>query len=110
MIKNQGESTEALSEERRRLWLVAISRADLTKKILENDWVCGDHFHSGEAARFGINITQTGFHHLISVMTSSTKVPQRSLTQQLKWKELKRSLREGNISSNDKKKMSSNKK
>ena len=33
MIKNQGENTEALSE-----------------KILENDWVCGDHFHSGEAA------------------------------------------------------------
>ena len=50
MIKNQGESTEALSEERRPLWLVAISRVDLTKKILENDWVCGDHFHSGEAA------------------------------------------------------------
>ena len=22
----------------------------LQKKILENDWVCGDHFHSGEAA------------------------------------------------------------
>ena len=110
VIKNQGESTEALSEERRWLWLVAISRADLTKKILENDWVCGDHFHSEEAAPFGINITQTGFHHLISVMTSSNKVPQRSLTQQLKWKELKRSLREGNISSNDRKKMSSNKK
>ena len=49
MIKNQGESTEALLEERRWLWLEAISRADLTK-ILENDWVCGDHFHSGEAA------------------------------------------------------------
>ena len=51
MIKNESESTEALSEERRRLWLVAISRVDLTKKILENDWVCGDQFHSGEAAR-----------------------------------------------------------
>ena len=50
VIKNQGESTEALSEERRGLWLAAISRADLTKKILENDWVCGDHFHYGEAA------------------------------------------------------------
>ena len=42
-------------------------------------------------------------------MTSSTKMPQRSLTQQLKWKELKGSLREGNVSSNDRKKMSSNK-
>ena len=50
MIKNHGESTEALSEERRRLWLAAISRTDLTKKIIENDWVCGDHFHSWEAA------------------------------------------------------------
>ena len=50
MIKNQGESTEALSEARRQLWLAAISRADLTEKILENDRVCGDHFHSGKAA------------------------------------------------------------
>ena len=39
----------------------------------------------------------------------TSKVPQRSLTQQLKWKELKESLREGNVSSNDRKKMSSNK-
>ena len=50
MIKNQGESTEALLEEKRRLWLAAISRADLIEKILENDRVCGDHFHSGKAA------------------------------------------------------------
>ena len=50
VIKNQGESTEALSEERRRLWLAAVSRADLTEKILENNRVCGDHFHSGKAA------------------------------------------------------------
>ena len=46
MIKNQGKSTEALSEESQQLWLAAISRADLTEKILENDRVCGDHFHS----------------------------------------------------------------
>ena len=50
MIKNQDESSEALPEERRQLWLAAISRADFTKKILENDRVCGDHFHSGKVA------------------------------------------------------------
>ena len=50
VIKNQGESTEALSEESRQLWLAAISRADLTEKILENDRVCGDHFHSRKTA------------------------------------------------------------
>ena len=50
MIKSQDESIEALSEERRRLWLAVISRADPAEKILENDRVCGDHFHSGKAA------------------------------------------------------------
>ena len=50
MIKNQDESTEALPEERQRLWLAAISRADLAEKILEDHRVCGDHFHSGKAA------------------------------------------------------------
>ena len=44
------EETEILSTERRTQWLAAISRADLTEKILENDRVCGIHFHSGKAA------------------------------------------------------------
>ena len=74
MIKNQGESTEALSEERRRLWLAAISRADLTEKILENDRVCVDHFHSGKAAPLSDKHNPDG---VPSLMTSSTKVPQR---------------------------------
>ena len=47
VIKNQGESTEALSEERPRLWLVAINRANFTEKISENDRVCVDHFWDG---------------------------------------------------------------
>ena len=51
VIKHQGEQTEKLSEERRRLWITAISRADLTEKILENDRVCGEHFVSGVAAK-----------------------------------------------------------
>ena len=37
MIKNEGEAAEILSAERRRLWLAAMSRDDLTEKILKND-------------------------------------------------------------------------
>eukprot|EP00794_Sanderia_malayensis_P002917 gene2917-3369_t len=51
VIKHQGEQTQKLSEERRRLWIAAISRADLTEQILENDRVCGEHFESGVAAK-----------------------------------------------------------
>ena len=36
IIKNGGEAAEILSAERRRLWLVAISRDDLTERILKN--------------------------------------------------------------------------
>ena len=50
IITNQGEETEILSTERRTRWLAAISRADLTEKILENDRVCSIHFKSGKAA------------------------------------------------------------
>lgn len=50
IVTNQGEKTEILSTERRTRWLAAISRADLTEKIQENDRVCGIHFHSGKAA------------------------------------------------------------
>ena len=39
-----------MSAERRRRWLTAISRDDLTDKILEYDHVSGEHFHSGKAA------------------------------------------------------------
>ena len=38
-----------MSIERRRLWISAISRADLTDKILNSDKVCDQHFHSGTA-------------------------------------------------------------
>ena len=50
IIKNQGEETEELSRERRRKWLSAIHRDDLTDKILSNDRVCGRHFVSGQPA------------------------------------------------------------
>ena len=51
VIKHQGEQTVKLLEERHRLWITVIGRADLTEKILENDRVCGEHFVSGVAAK-----------------------------------------------------------
>ena len=50
IVTHQGAETEISSSERRRRWLAAISRGDLTEKILENDRVCGIHFHSGKAS------------------------------------------------------------
>ena len=50
IITNQGPEVEELSIERRRLWISAKSRADLTDKILNSDKVCDQHFHSGTAA------------------------------------------------------------
>ena len=41
VITDQGEFMEELTAERRRKWISAISRDDLTDKILENDRVCG---------------------------------------------------------------------
>jgi len=50
-VSNQGEEAEKLSRERRLRWISAISRADLTDEILNNDRVCGTHFVSGQAAK-----------------------------------------------------------
>ena len=50
VVTNQGPEVEELSIERRRRWISAISRDDLTEKILKNDRVCDQHFHSGAAA------------------------------------------------------------
>lgn len=50
---------EELTAERRRRWISAMSREDLTDSILENDRVCSEHFVSGEPAkdwnRFNVN-------------------------------------------------------
>ena len=51
IVTNQGEQAKELSEERRSRWISAISRDDLTDKILENDRVCEKHFASGRAAK-----------------------------------------------------------
>ena len=48
---NEGEETRILSEERRKKWISAISRKDLTDNILEHGRVCGRHFISGKAAK-----------------------------------------------------------
>lgn len=50
IVTNQREEAENLSHERRSRWISAISRADVTEKILENDRVYGRHFVSGKAA------------------------------------------------------------
>ena len=94
MIKNQGESTEALSEKRRRLWLAAISRADLTKKILENDCVCGDHFHSGEAAPDWVSSLNLGHDKLNQSATkesdTATKVERAQRVTERRKRQLQR--------------------
>ena len=51
VITSQGELVEELTSTRRRLWISAISRDDLTEEKLENDRVCSQHFASGEPAK-----------------------------------------------------------
>ena len=43
----KGEQMLAISTERRRAWLAAISRADLTEDRLHNVYVCSRHFVKG---------------------------------------------------------------
>ena len=50
VIVNQGQYAEDLTTERRRRWISAISRDDLTDAVLENDRVCSS-FVSGQAAK-----------------------------------------------------------
>ena len=51
IITNEGEAMEDLTRERRRRWISALSRDDLTEKKLANDRVCNLHFVSGRAAK-----------------------------------------------------------
>ena len=51
IVKNGGEMLEELTIRRRRAWLSAISRDDLTEDKLENETVCSRHFVSGQAAK-----------------------------------------------------------
>ncbi|KAI8498136.1 hypothetical protein Bbelb_240800 [Branchiostoma belcheri] len=51
VVTHQGEEHQKLTEERRRLWISAISRGDTTtKNFLQTERVCGRHFVSGKAA------------------------------------------------------------
>ena len=69
VVTNQGEFIEELTSERRRRWISAISRDDLTEGKRENDRVCSKHFVSGEPAkewdRFNVDWvpTQNLGHH-----------------------------------------------
>ena len=51
IVKNEGEVIEELTTRRRRAWISAISRDDLTEDNLENERVCSKHFVSGQAAK-----------------------------------------------------------
>ena len=51
VVTNRGEEAEILSQEGRSRWISAISRADLTDEILNNNRVCGRRFVSGQAAK-----------------------------------------------------------
>ena len=44
IVKNKGEVIEELTTRRRRAWISAISRDDLTEDKLENERVCSRHF------------------------------------------------------------------
>ena len=70
IITSQGDLTGILTTERRARWLAATSRDDLTERILEDDRVCGIHFHSGKHLPFGINLIQIGFQACIWDITS----------------------------------------
>ena len=51
IVKNEGEMIEELTTRRRRAWISAISRGDLTDDKLEHERVCSRHFVSGQAAK-----------------------------------------------------------
>ncbi|XP_013409677.1 uncharacterized protein LOC106173183 isoform X2 [Lingula anatina] len=51
IIKGQGEETQKLSEERRRLWKAAINRKDITsEEKCDRTIVCSKHFVGGHSA------------------------------------------------------------
>ena len=74
VITTQGELVEDLSSARRRQWISAISRADLTEEKIDNDRVCSKHFISGQPAkdwdRFNVDWTPT-----LNLGHSKTKQP-----------------------------------
>ena len=51
IVKHEGEIMEELKTRRRRAWLSAISRNDLTEDELKNERVCYRHFVSEQAAK-----------------------------------------------------------
>ena len=65
VVTNQGKEAENLCREKRSRWISAISRDDLTDDILDNDRVCGRHFVLIRLPKAGIDLTLTGFQHLV---------------------------------------------
>ena len=50
LITNKGKDMEELTRKRHAGFISAISRADLTEKIMSNDRICSRHFISGKPA------------------------------------------------------------
>ena len=48
VIKHQGQQMFEITTERRKAWLAAICRADMTADKLENVFVCQKHFCKGQ--------------------------------------------------------------
>ena len=51
IVMTEGKVLEEMTIRRRRAWISAISRDDLTNDKLENERVCSRHFESGQAAK-----------------------------------------------------------
>ena len=52
VIKHRDERDQELSSKRRRGFIAAISRANITDKVLKHERICSRHFLSGKPADF----------------------------------------------------------
>lgn len=50
VVTTRGSAEKELTQKRRDGYLAAISRGDLTEKIVNNDRICSKHFVSGKPA------------------------------------------------------------
>ena len=74
VVTTRGSAERELTQKRRDGYLAAISRDDLTEKILQNDRICAKHFISGKPAIFMILQILTGYQRLILVMSRARVV------------------------------------
>lgn len=63
-VKHQGEQMDEITARRRRAWLKAISRDDLTEETLKNIVVCEKHFVKGWL-QFVLHFSRVRHSHII---------------------------------------------